>query len=207
MLNARGRKALLCATVALLICSIPLGARLWLEKNGALERPHLGVVGEFVMRDEGDRALTRDQLRRSVTLMVYWPKDCSGPGSCSEARKNVLDLANWVEQSLEAKWTEEKNPLNLLVVGEGGLSLSLGGKWRRFPGVLEPNTLLPGSANPSEPWLVVVDNILQFAALENLGQQTDLKGLERVLSKTAFDQYLGNYLSRRTFLGPKRTPN
>ena len=47
----------------------------------------------------------------------------------------------------------------------------------------------------------------QFAAREDLDKELDFKHLERVLSKTAFDQYLGNYLANRTFMGPKRKQN
>jgi hypothetical protein len=62
-------------------------------------------------------------------------------------------------------------------------------------------------ADLDQPWLVVVDNVLQFSALESLNSDLDLERLGRVISKTSFDQYLGNYLSRRTFMGPKRTQN
>jgi hypothetical protein len=69
------------------------------------------------------------------------------------------------------------------------------------------NTLLPATATLDQPWLVVVDNVLQFSALESLNGELDFARLGRVISKTSFDQYLGNYLSRRTFMGPKRTQN
>jgi len=203
----RRRKALLWAVLALALGSVPLAARVWLEKNGAMEQPSLGVLGEFVIRDDNDRPLTRDQLRRALTLILYWPKNCISAPSCQEARKRVEELRSWVEAALEPGWTEEKNQLHLIVVGEGALDLTASGRWRRFPESIEANTLLPSNAALDQPWLIVVDNILQFSALESLDKDLDFDRLGRVISKTSFDQYLGNYLSRRTFMGPKRTQN
>lgn len=203
----RRRKALLWALLALALGSVPLVARVWLEKNGAMEQPSLGVLGEFVIRDDNDRPLTRDQLRRALTLILYWPKNCISTPSCQEAKKRVEELRTWVDEALEPGWTVEKNQLHLIVVGEGALDLEASGRWRRFPGSVDANTLLPSTAALDQPWLVVVDNILQFSALESLNGDLDFDRLGRVISKTSFDQYLGNYLSRRTFMGPKRTQN
>jgi hypothetical protein len=205
--HERHRRALRWAGLALVLGLVPLAARVWFEQNGALEKTDLGVVGEFVIRDESERALTRDQLRRALTLMVYWPKQCVTPSHCEEAKKQFEVLSSWVQQTLEPGWTEEKNPLHLIIVGEGALDLKAPPSWRRFSDVVDDNTLLPSSAVMDEPWLVVVDNVLQFAAVESLNTDLNFKRLSRVISKTSFDQYLGNYLSRRTFMGPKRTQN
>lgn len=203
----RHRKALLWAGLALAIGSLPLAARVWLQTHGATEKPDLGVVGEFVIRDETDRPLTKDQLRRALTLIIYWPKDCMSATKCQEARNRVKDLRAWVAATLEPGWTEEKNPLHLIIVGDGALDLEASGRWRRFQEPVDMNSLLPATASVDRPWLVVVDNVLQFSALESLDGDLDFDRLGRVISKTSFDQYLGNYLSRRTFMGPKRTQN
>jgi hypothetical protein len=203
----RRRKALIWALLALVLGSVPLAARVWLEKNGAMEQPALGVLGEFVIRDDNDRPLTRDQLRRALTLILYWPKNCISAPSCQAAKKRVEALRSWVDATLEPGWAEEKNQLHLIVLGEGALDVEAYGRWRRFPESIEANTLLPSMADLDQPWLVVVDNVLQFSALESLNSDLDLERLGRVISKTSFDQYLGNYLSRRTFMGPKRTQN
>jgi len=204
----RHRKALRWAGLALVLCLVPLAARVWFEKNGALEQPDLGVVGEFVMRDENERPLTRDQLRRALTLIVYWPKECGGSSDeCGEARQRFEVLSSWVQETLEPGWTEEKNPLHLIIIGEEALDLKAPQRWRRFSGVVDENTLLPPGVSMNEPWLVVVDNVLQFAALESFNKDLNFQRIARVISKTSFDQYLGNYLSRRTFMGPKRTQN
>lgn len=201
------KRALIWAGLALLVCMAPLAARVWLHFNGAVEPVALGVVGEFVIRDEGGRALTRDQLRRSVSIVVNWPSQCAGVDRCLLAKDQLPKLMTWVRDSLEPKWTEEKNPLNLLVVGEGAGRVSVDGRWRRFPEAAQAGTILPSSAEIDRPTLVLVDNILQFAAMETLDSELDFTRLGRVISKTAFDQYLGNYLARRTFMGPKRTQN
>ena len=201
------KRALIWAGLALMVCLVPLAARVWLHFNGAVESVTLGVVGEFVMRDDGGRPLTRDQLRRSVTIVVNWPSKCVEPDRCLSAKEQLPKLMTWVRESLEPKWTEEKNPLNLLIVGDGADSVPVDGRWRRFPEIAQLGTILPASADVDQPTLVLVDNILQFAAMETLDSELDFTRLSRVISKTAFDQYLGNYLARRTFMGPKRTQN
>ena len=206
-MNKRLAKSLTCAVVALLICLVPLGARIWLERHGALEHPDLGVVGEFVVRDQTDAALTRDQLRRSLTIVIYWPKSCINEPNCAVARTTASSVERWINEYLKPKWTEEKNSLVLGVIGEGASDLNGFDGWRHFVLKPEDGTLLPVKTDLERPWLVVVDNTLQFAACEDLGQELDFRHLERVLSKTAFDQYLGNYLANRTFMGPRRKQN
>ena len=206
-MHARQKKAFMWGAAALVLGSILLMTRVWLDQNGAVERPELGVVGEFILRDHLGEPLTRDQMRRSLTTIIYWPEGCLRQESCVDARANAESVKAWVEQSLTAKWGEDHNPLLKIVVGPGAEGLFSEAGWRRF--IVNPSeaTLLPAGTDLSRPWLVVVDNSLQFAARQDLEQSVDLRSLERVLSKTAFDQYLGNYLSKRTFMGPKRTQN
>ena len=207
MFKSRRQKALFWALLALIIGLVPLVARLWLERNGAIEQPGLGVVGEFVFRDELDGVLTRDQLRRSTTVVIHWPSACRGANQCVLARQNLEQLRAWVEGSLVPKWSEENNPLLLVIVGDGASDLSSFKGWKRFNEKVDGGTILPVGSDINKPWLTVVDNVLQFAALQNLESSVDIVRLERVISKSSFDQYLGNYLSRRTFMGPRRTHN
>lgn len=206
-MSKRLTRAFIWAAAALSICLVPLGARIWLERHGALEQPDLGVVGEFVVRDQADLPLTRDQLRRSLTILIYWPKSCGDGSRCAAARSSAISVGKWVNESLKPKWTEENNPLVLAVVGEGASDLKGFDGWRQFALKPDDGALLPMKTDLERPWLVVVDNTLQFAAREDLNKELDFKHLERVLSKTAFDQYLGNYLANRTFMGPKRKQN
>ena len=206
-MTVRLKRALLWASGALILCLVPLFGRIWLERHGALERPELGVVGQFVLRDQLDIPLTRDQMRRSVTVIMYWPAACSPTNSCENSRKTANLVHEWVNKSLKSKWSEDNNTLILAVVGDGADSLSEFGDWRKFAGKPADGTILPAATDLERAWLVVVDNSLQFSAREDLEASVDFEKLERVLSKTAFDQYLGNYLSKRTFMGPRRTQN
>jgi hypothetical protein len=178
-----------------------------LERNGAIDRADLGAVGEFIVRDEGAIPLNREELRRSITVLLYWPKSCVASDSCKIARERVNQLQNWVNESLKPRWSEENNPLKLVVIGEGALDVPRAEGWRFFSEAPQPGSIVPQAMDMSKPWAVVIDNNLLFAALEDLSQPIDFQRLERVLSKTTFDQYLGNYLSRRTFMGPKRHQN
>ena len=204
-MNPRHKRAALWATGALLLGMIPLIGRVWLENHGALDRPDLGVVGEFVLRDTSDQPLMREQLRRSVSVVFYWPAECQAAGSCVQARENAESTKAWVESYLTAKWGEDKNPLHLIIAGAGSAGLFDGASWRRFPTAVEKGTLIPEAIDTKEPHIIVIDNMLQFAVMEPLNKPVLLPMLERALSKTAFDQYLGNYLSKRTFMGPRRT--
>lgn len=206
-MTLRLKKALLWAGGALMLCLIPVFGRIWLERNGALERPELGVAGEFVLRDQSDVPLTRDQLRRSVTVVLHWPAECNAGNACKKSLETANLLHDWVNKTLRSKWGEESNKLILAVVGDGADALKEFGDWRKFAGKPAEATILPAGTNLSQAWLVIIDNSLQFSAREDLEATVNFEKLERVLSKTAFDQYLGNYLSKRTFMGPRRTQN
>lgn len=201
------KRALKWALSALIICLIPLLARIWLERNGAIERPELGAVGDFVLRDEAGIPMTKDHLRRSITVILHWPSVCQNETSCAAARKTASEVRSWVDRELRPRWTEENNPLVLIIAGDGASGLTGFQGWRVFNRRPEEGTILPSGTDLTKPWLVVVDNSLIFAAREDLNNAVDFVMLERVLSKTAFDQYLGNYLARRTFMGPKRQQN
>ncbi len=207
VMNQNHKRALKWTVGALIVCLIPLFGRIWLDRNGALERPDLGYVGDFVLRDQADVPLAKDQLRRSITVILHWPAECADQNACENARKTAFLLRQWVDSQLKPKWTEENNPLVLVVVGDGAAGLPEFKDWRIFAVKPDEATLLPAGTDMTKPWLVVADNALLFAAREDLNQSVDFPMLERILSKTAFDQYLGNYLSRRTFMGPKRHQN
>jgi hypothetical protein len=192
------------------MCSLVLGAsllvgRIWLEYHGAMENPALGVIGEFLIRDTNDQPLSREQLRRAVTVMFYWPAECGDQNACTEARKNADLTRTWVEDKLTTDRGEDKNPLHLLVIGEASDQIFVNEKWRVFKSKPELGALLPQTADLKQPMVLVVDNMLQFALMEPLNQPVSHQRLDRVLSKTTFDQYLGNYLAKRTFMGPRRT--
>jgi hypothetical protein len=206
-MTLRLKRALLWASGALVLCLIPVFARIWLERNGALERPELGVAGEFVLRDQSDTPLTRDQMRRSVTVILHWPSECNAANVCRKSLETAHLVHEFVNKTLRSKWTEESNKLILAIVGDGADALKEFEDWRKFAVKPTEATILPAGTDLSRAWLVVIDNSLQFSAREDLETTVNFEKLERVLSKTAFDQYLGNYLSKRTFMGPRRTQN
>jgi hypothetical protein len=160
----------------------------------------LGQVLPFVFYDDKGLPLTRELLYKGVTLILYTPSPCDAQ-TCPVAARQVTMISDWVSKNLSIEHAEEKNPLNLLTAG--GSSIAPAG-WRKMVGAIDPGTLIPLSCSADRSWFVVIDPWLNFAGAWSLDESMDQATLERVLSKTTFEQYLGNYLSRRTFMGPRK---
>ena len=203
-MQARRRRAIYWTLGIAAILAGPLAFRIWLQTQaGSVALPHLGDVESFVYHDTKGEALTREHLRRGVTIVMHIPAQCSD-ASCDLARAQAQVTETWIKNHLTINYTEEKNPLFLLNTGGGYHSDNP--SWRSISEEISEGTLLPHGYPNNHAWLVVVDPWLIFAGAWDLTQPIDHKKLERVLSRTTFEQYMGNYLARRTFMGPKRDP-
>lgn len=178
----------------------PISFRIWLDTEaGRVAAPRLGTVEPFVYRDTEDKPLTKDGLVQGVVVVVNIPSTCD---SCDVALRQASETAAWIHANLVIGYTEEKNPLHLLSTGGGYVPQEPG--WRTIKELPRAGELIPEGYDPTKPWLVVIDPWMVFAGAWDLSQPIDQKNLERVLSRTTFEQYLGNYLARRTFMGPRR---
>lgn len=203
-MTSRHRRALYWTLGIAAIMAGPIGFRIWIQSDaGAVAVPNLGEVGSFVYHDTAGEPITREVLRRGVAIIVHIPKSCDG-GTCELAMEQARTTEKWIQEQLSAGYTEEKNPLFLITSGEG-FQPSLG-KWHVIKEEVTEGSLLPSGYPNDKAWLVVVDPWLVFAGAWDLTKPVDHKRLERVLSRTTFEQYIGNYLARRTFMGPKRDP-
>lgn len=201
-MQTRHRRALLWTFGFAAVLAGPLAFRIWLQTDaGNVAVPHLGDVESLVYHDVAGEAITRDVLRRGVTIVVHIPKSCQG-NACDLARQQAETTKAWIKDHLTINYTEEKNPLFLLATGGGWLPKEP--TWRTINEVVLEGSLLPRGYSNDQTWLVVIDPWLVFAGAWDLSQPIDHKRLERVLSRTTFEQYIGNYLARRTFMGPKR---
>lgn len=203
-MQSRQRRALFWTLGVAAILAGPIGFRIWLQTQaGAVALPHLGEVQPFVYHDIKGEALTREHLRRGVTIVMHIPAQCSD-AACDLARAQAEATEVWIKNHLTMTYTEEKNPLFLLSTGGGYRSRDP--SWRVVSEDITDGTLLPQGYARNHAWLVVIDPGLVFAGAWDLTQSIDRKQLERVLSRTTFEQFMGNYLARRTFMGPKRDP-
>ena len=202
-MSNRHRRALrwMLAVAAVLVG--PVSYRIYLQsKAGDVASPKLGDVGEFVYHDTAGSPWTIPVLRRSVTLVLHIPKNCR-IDSCGLTWSQAASTMTWVQSHLTIKHAEEKNPLNLLVTG-GNESFVPQEGWAVIRETIDPGTLVPTKFDIQKPWLVAIDPDLNFAGGWSLAEPLPQETIERVLSRTTFDQYMGNYLARRTFMGPRK---
>ncbi|MCX6125585.1 MAG: hypothetical protein NTV34_12700 [Proteobacteria bacterium] len=200
-MNIRHRRAILWTFGVLVALGAPIAYLMSLNlKAGKIARPSLGEVGTFIYRDVTGEAVTRDSLYKGLTFVINLPKRCSLK-LCPNESANAMLASKWVSDNLTIPYTEEKNPLNLMVTG--GSSVIVPG-WRVIPENLNVGTLVPIGYDPEQSWLAVIDPWLDFAGAWNLSVPLDQTSMERVLSRASFEQYLGNYLAKRTFMGPRK---
>lgn len=203
-MQPRQRRAIYWTLGVAAILAGPLAFRIWLQSQaGAVAVPRLGDVESFVYHDTKGEAVTREHLRRAVTIVMHIPAQCSD-AKCDLARTQAQTTQTWIKDHLTMTYTEEKNPLILLSTG-GGYQPG-DPSWRSIDEDIVEGALLPRGYPNNHAWLAVIDPWLLFAGAWDLTQPIDHKQLERVLSRTTFEQYMGNYLARRTFMGPKRDP-
>ena len=200
-MSIRHRRAMLWTAGVLIVLGAPITYLISLNlKAGNVARPSLGEVGTFIYRDVTGKTVTRDSLYKGLTFVINLPRRCSTE-LCPNESTNAILASKWVADNLTIGYTEEKNPLNLLVTG--GSSVLVPG-WRVIPEALDVGTLVPSGYAPEQSWLAVVDPWLDFAGAWDLSVPLDQSSMERVLSRASFEQYLGNYLAKRTFMGPRK---
>ena len=202
-MRSRHLRALLWMSVVAAILVVPVSYRVYLQsKAGDVANPNLGDVQQFVYHDKLGKPWTMVSLRRSVTLILHLPKNCQME-NCALAWKQASEMMDWIQSHLTIKYTEEKNPLNLIVTG-GNESFSPSGAWSIVSEPIESGTLIPAGFDLAKPWFIAIDPGLSFAGAWSLNDVLNHEKIERVLSRTTFDQYMGNYLARRTFMGPRK---
>jgi hypothetical protein len=199
----RHQRALKVTVILALFLVLPISYRVWLEYGSEYSKldSGLGTVQPFVLRDTKDIPLTKETLARSVSVVLNIPASMN-PEHTEIIKNNVTFISKWISENLILSNPEEKNPLNLLVIGDDfGLTTP---NWRKFNAKVESGSLIPEKYSPDDPLLVLIDPNLEFAGTWSLSKEQPNNTLEKVFSRTIFEQYLGNYLSRRTFMGPKR---
>lgn len=202
-MQSRHRRAMFWTLGIAAVLAGPLAYRIWLQADAeTVAMPNLGDVQPFVYHDTRGQSLTRETLRRGVTVVIHIPKNCP-EAECGLARAQARTTETWIKTHLTIRHAEEKNPLFLLSTG-GGFNPADRDAWQVIDEDISDGTLLPSGHARTQAWLVVIDPWLSFGGAWDLTKPIDQRRLERVLSRTTFEQYMGNYLARRTFMGPKR---
>ena len=200
-MDQRHRRALLWTLGIFVLLAVPITFRAILElRTKGASSNDLGSLGVFVYRDTQGRGITREYLYKSVTMVINIAPSCTQV-TCPMEFSQIEAVRKWTEANLKIGYTEEKNPLHLFFAGDPSFLLP---GWRTIVDPLVEGELIPNGYSSTQSLLIVVDPWLEFANVWDLSKELDLALLERFLSKTTFEQYLGNYLGRRTFMGPKK---
>jgi hypothetical protein len=203
-MQARHKRALIWTLVVGALLGIPVGYFAWQlhQSRDWLNAPK-DPVSSFYYRDSDSGFWTKEKLFRSMTIVIYLPK-CES-NECSLVADRAAGLMNWINERLTMRYSEESNPLHRLVVG-WPKEKPIASNWHRL--IVEDENkleLLPMKTPKDKPWFVVIGPDAHFIGLHSLGDGFELKQVERVLSRTVMEQYLSNYLARRTFMGPRRS--
>ncbi|MCX6118073.1 MAG: hypothetical protein NT027_11065 [Proteobacteria bacterium] len=202
---SKQKRAFIWAAAVGIFFVVPIGYRAWLEFGSvsSLANYNLGEVVPFVYRDRQNDPVTMDHVERAVTIVIHVPDQLDPKGS-NIVDGNVSLIVDWVKKNLTVRYSEEKNPLNLFKTGPGKHLDHVLSEWRFIDETILDQTLIPSGYDLSKPWLVVIDGNRLFTGAWSLESPINVRLVQSALSRTTFEQYLGNYLARRTFMGPRR---
>ena len=209
--TSRSKRAIWIALLVGILLMIPVGYRAWLDVSagGTLELG-MGQVKSFLVVDVLGKQITQESIRGTLTVVLNVPSICLNN---QESQTNIAclgviqssdEIVNWVDTNLKIKYSEDKNPLSLLATSGGYIPKDL--SWTNIPESPKEGHLVPNGFGADMPSVTVIDPWLNFVYSWRLGQDFKVEELKRVLSRSVMDQYLGTYLAKRTFMGPKRDP-
>lgn len=159
-------------------------------------------IASFLLKDERGRYWTNKDLQGALTVLWVVPKTCQE--FCGQDM--VEKVQSLVGETLRTQSSGgEKNPVNLIVIEEVERGLSYPSQWAKVKlSVADEPFLKAFSGGINRAFLVLVDDKVQAKAVVELSPEADEKAVATLLAKHTTHQFLNNYLSRRTFMGPKR---
>lgn len=209
--TTRSKRAVWISLLVGILLMIPVGYRAWLDisAGGTLELG-MGQVKPFLVADDLGKQITQESIRGTLTVVLNVPSICLNHSElktnidCPVVKQNADKIVTWVDTNLKIKYSEDKNPLSLLATSGGYVPSDT--SWTRINESPKEGHMVPTGFDEDTPSVTVIDPWLNFVYAWRLDKDFRVEELKRVLSRSVMDQYLGTYLAKRTFMGPKRDP-
>lgn len=204
------KKRLTRLAIVAAFCSIPIIFRIWVEQKHS-ESQKLKVLdnlGQFYFEDVKGNAFTQVDLHNTVNFVIV--SQCQG--SCTLIQSALFGVDKWVQSNFT--YSGQSNPLHttsILSASKEILSRTPD-RWRRIQinGDTDQSEIqkfipkpLTDEFSQSESFIVLITGKLEIVKIMDL-KDFDAERISSVLSRLSFNTYLDQYLSERTFMGPKR---
>lgn len=201
-IKKRRQHALIKTSLLGLILLIPIISVIYLKQKSSSNKSEMTYpVKPFFLQGERG-SLTLHDLRGKISLVALIPKKTSP--SDKDLSKILHQIEAWAKSQFKNS-TQKSPPYQLITISEETASSSsnwipfiLGSKFRE-----EVNAFLGHTDLLTETFFLLIDenaNVrTKFAAEEKTWDHT-----KSTWSKLIFNLYLQDYLSKRTFFGPKK---
>lgn len=159
-------------------------------------------VKPFYLQATDNSSISLSDLRSKVTLLAVIPSKCLSPDQLDEALQRSQ---KWAKEQLGNK---SKKPFQLIAMYQDNIDVSL--DWLQvhlegeqvFRREIEP--FFENVSSVQELNLVFIDQNAVVKGVFPYSGIEDWKEIEGLWSRLIFNHYLTDYLSKRTFFGPKR---
>jgi len=197
-IKTRRRQALLIATLVGLFCAVPVGYFIYLNVNHVRIEQGLGEVQPFALRDQSGKYVTLNDVREHVTVLAFFPKQTPLP----EDLETLDRLSGWMAAQL---MRDRKTDVQSLTLLTNALAFAHSdSRWRVLAEWRRANDLIPTQALRTGDILYIADRSGSLRGSLDLRVDHDMARFKKLASKLLLNRYLDHYLSRRTFMGPRR---
>lgn len=204
-MDTRHKRALKKTSLMAIFLSVPLVFIVWIKTQykSDIGEQSAGETGAFYLETRKGESFTNINLRNQVTLMAI------APSGCLDCTIETFDKARlWAEEHLSYEGIK-KVPYQLVLLGEA--RVNPGSEWIRLKvtntqGVAFEEEIRPflGDAEWTNKltWVLINEKAELTGVFPN--SDSSWSSVTRLWSKVTFNHYLSDYLSKRTFFGPKK---
>ncbi|MFK7825352.1 MAG: hypothetical protein AB8G05_14450 [Oligoflexales bacterium] len=203
-METRKQRALKRTLIMAIFLIIPVGVLIYFKvQNHSQDRLSSHYkVRPFYLQTSENMGFSLSDLRNKVTLLALIPAKCLTQQEINEA---LYRSQKWANEQLGSN---KSKPFQLVALTEGQIEVPH--QWTQikvedgqvFQKKLDP--FLEGEFLPQELSLVFIDQNAVVTGVFSYSGIEDWKEIEALWSKLVFNHYLSDYLSKRTFFGPKR---
>lgn len=206
-LQTARKRALRTTFICALLCAIPLSFLYYVSTNyGSPEHSQNIETPPFLMNQKNGGFFTNQSLLGNVTLVLYFPEDCD---QCQEFLGKVSNVFNWTKKNLKTLEHFEESDLEfqrVLVSSNPNAQLVLN-EWILVEESQQVKEDLEKIFAATESKLVPA--VIMFGRFGKIKgfvplQEFIPQNVKRLLSKINFNSAMDEYLSERTFFGPKK---